>query len=292
MAKSLMKRWLFTEISSRSLVFSRAKRIRDTMVDSLTTRPRCIRRAARRGSAKTRQMFLRLFLSSLVACSVVGVSQAATSPVDLCDDAARRAAQSVNVPANVLRTIARVETGRLVDGRLKPWPWTVNIEGKGYWFDSEDAAYAFVRAAYYRGARSFDIGCFQINYKWHGAAFGSFETMFDPQENAVYAAKFLQQLRSEFGSWSEAVGAYHSRRPQSAQGYRARFEQVQAGLEADSTPAIQGAMRPQTVEPILSGNGYPLLHRSDGTARPGSLVPMGETKRYVVRLDQKLPVGF
>ena len=63
------------------------------------------------------------------------------------------------------------------------------------------------------GRRSFDVGCFQINYHWHGHNFPSLEAMFDPDTGADYAARFLQSLYAERGNWSAAAGAYHSQTP-------------------------------------------------------------------------------
>lgn len=42
-----------------------------------------------------------------------------------------------------------------------------------------------------QGAGNLDIGCFQLNYRWHGAAFASLADMFDPDRNATYAADYL-----------------------------------------------------------------------------------------------------
>ncbi|MFU8776463.1 MAG: transglycosylase SLT domain-containing protein [Roseovarius sp.] len=238
------------------------------------------------------QTHLVSMICHLTVFGVLGVSPAFAASVDRCDAAARHAAWNADVPENVLRAIARVETGRWVDGKLQAWPWTVNMEGKGYWFESKETAHAFVRAEYSRGARNFDIGCFQINHRWHGAAFDSLEVMFDPMENALYAAGFLQDLQSEMGSWSKAVGAYHSRLPQRAQAYRERFEDVHAGLQALSAPTTHENARSKRAESVQSGNSYPLMQRVNGIPRAGSLVPMDNVRRYVIRLDQTLRGGF
>ena len=47
------------------------------------------------------------------------------------------------------------------------------MEGKGKWFQTRDEALSYVFKHFKRGARSFDVGCFQINFKWHGQAFPS-----------------------------------------------------------------------------------------------------------------------
>lgn len=111
------------------------------------------------------------------------------------------------------------------------------MEGAGKWFDSADEARAYVHAHHARGARSFDVGCFQLNYRWHGQHFASIDEMFQPLANAHYAARFLSDLRAETGSWSGAAGAYHSRTPTYANRYRARFDRILAQIEGAPPPA-------------------------------------------------------
>ncbi len=169
----------------------------------------------------------------------------------ICERAIVAGAQREGVPEGVLHAISLTETGRAQNGRLRPWPWAINREGKGYWFANRDEALAFAKASLAQGRRSFDVGCFQINYLWHGANFPSLETMFDPDAGASYAARFLRSLYAERGDWSAAAGAYHSQKPDRANVYRARFERILAGLggqplaltAADPEPAAPEAAR-------------------------------------------------
>ncbi len=155
----------------------------------------------------------------------------------LCEQAAARASAASGVPLSVLRAIALTETGRTKHGAFRPWPWTVNMEGKGVWFDSYEEARDYVAKHHARGARSYDVGCFQINFRWHGQHFASIDEMFDPDRNAAYAARFLAQLYSELGDWSRAAGAYHSRTPSFAGKYRERFDRIRGRLLAASGEA-------------------------------------------------------
>ncbi|WP_171241142.1 lytic transglycosylase domain-containing protein [Ruegeria sp. HKCCA5491] len=161
------------------------------------------------------------------------IALASPQTAALCDRAALRAALSHDVPIDVLRAITRVETGRTLDGQFAPWPWAINVEGRGFWFKSEVEAKSYVFNIFKAGKRSFDIGCFQINYRWHGKAFRSIDAMFDPQENADYAARFLKDLYAELGSWTAAAGAYHSRTPDLAAAYSGRFRKMRAELKGD-----------------------------------------------------------
>ena len=212
-----------------------------------------------------------LFLVAVALDPLAGDARIAAAAERMCDVAAQRAADRTGVPVSVLLAITRVETGRTRDGVLQPWPWTVNMEGTGRWFASADAALAYAERHHARGARSFDIGCFQINYRWHGAAFESIAQMFDPGRSALYAARFLARLHAETGDWHAAAGAYHSRTPKYARRYRARFERIHAGLSSGAVGRGE-ARTAGPARPVDDANGFPLL-LSGAPGRAGSLVP-------------------
>lgn len=215
----------------------------------------------------------------VLSLSLTGMAAASADHSRTCEIVASEAAQSTGVPVTVLNAIALTETGRKSAGGLRAWPWTVNMEGKGHWFETADEARAFVFKEFKRGARSFDVGCFQINYKWHGEAFSSIDEMFDPRANALYAARFLAELYQETGSWSKAAGAYHSRTPEYAQRYTQRFDRFRAALSGNGAPEA-GNDIPEIPDIVLAANGsadlppaprenrYPLLRRSGGPAGP------------------------
>lgn len=207
---------------------------------------------------------------------------AAADPALLCEAAAAQAARESGVPLSVLRAISLTETGRRRGGGFKPWPWTVNMEGAGVWFDSEDEARADVFRHHQRGARSYDVGCFQINYRWHGQHFASIEEMFDPLVNARYAARFLSELHGETGDWSRAAGAYHSRTREYADRYRARFDRFRARLDGapppEELPRLAAAEVPGAApgpEPApVRVNNFALLQAAVTPTGLGSLVPL------------------
>jgi hypothetical protein len=203
----------------------------------------------------------------------------------LCEMAAQSAAREYGVPHPVLAALMLTESGRKTGKSLRAWPWTVNMEGAGHWFETESEARAFVEAHFRRGARSFDVGCFQINYKWHHEAFDSIDEMFEPLTNARYAARFLRELFSELGSWDRAAGAYHSRTPALAESYRARFLQHHARVAGEEAVSGLTAPAPLADPPLAStqrrrnagldpANSYPLLRAGAG-GEMGSLVPSG-----------------
>jgi len=142
----------------------------------------------------------------------------------LCQQAIESAGRAHAVPAGLMAAIGRVESGRQdpVTGALHPWPWTVDAEGQGTFYDSKDQAIAAVRALQARGVRSIDVGCMQVNLMFHPAAFASLEEAFDPRANALYAAHFLNALHAGSHDWSGAIGAYHSQTQALGDDYRRR----------------------------------------------------------------------
>ncbi|MEM9268454.1 MAG: lytic transglycosylase domain-containing protein [Pseudomonadota bacterium] len=175
-----------------------------------------------------------------------------------CDRAGVFAARRTGVPIDVLRAISLTETGRALGGELRPWPWTVNMEGTGVWFDSRAEALKYTQTHQAKGSKSFDVGCFQINHRWHGEHFASVEEMFDPVMGALYAARLLRGLHLELGSWSKAAGAYHSRTEQFATRYRARFDRILARLGGAELP----------VAALEAPGEIPILPRRDSVAPP------------------------
>lgn len=149
----------------------------------------------------------------------------------LCERAAQAASRSYDVPLEILLGITLIETGRTRDSSLKPWPWTLNVAGQGYWMKNKQDALERAGDAVSKGRLSFDVGCFQLNYLWHSDNFSSLDQMLDPQINANYAARFLSQLYVEFGNWDRAVAAYHSRTPQIGQRYLEKFNRISANID-------------------------------------------------------------
>lgn len=197
------------------------------------------------------------------------VATSAYGSVDVCDQAARNASIESGVPFDVLRAISRTETGRAIEGQLAPWPWTVNVDGTGYWFASESEATEFVEQRRNAGALNIDVGCFQINMRWHGDSFGSIAEMFSPARNALHAAKYLNQMFRLRGDWLSAVGAYHSKTEIHAERYLARYSKILADLPGQGLPGRSFFYSPAA----------PLLEGRAGMRPSGSLVPLQKKSR-------------
>ena len=123
-----------------------------------------------------------------------------------CEREMARAAALHGVPLNVLYSVGLTETGRR--GELSPFD--MNIDGQPVHSTSLAEAMARFAEAKVRGAKFIDIGCMQINHRFHGAEFRSLSEMFDPARNVEYAANFLKALKAQEGSWTLAVARYNA----------------------------------------------------------------------------------
>ncbi len=128
-----------------------------------------------------------------------------------------------NIPKNTLHAISLQETRRYIKAKKMgiAWPWTVNVQGKGYHFDSKQEAIEFVRKKQKAGIKSIDVGCMQINLKHHPKAFESLEEAFKPRKNIEYAAKMLRNNYKRTKNWCFAIGHYHSKTPSRSCRYHA-----------------------------------------------------------------------
>lgn len=233
-------------------------------------------------------MLARIILGLGMALALTTIAQAAPLREDdeeyaaaLCERAILNAARRGGVPPEVLYAISLTETGRMTGGRLRPWPWAINREGKGFWFKNKEEALAFGKQSLADGRKSFDVGCVQINYRWHGHAFPSLEDMFNPEWTATYAAQFLRTLYEERGDWSAAAGAYHSLSPEYATIYRKRFDRILAGIDPSLIEggASQIADYVPTRTPPLGSPLRALALGADGTGGRMSRAERWEAQR-------------
>lgn len=199
------------------------------------------------------------------------------SPYDLCD-AAVTAAWTAPIPATLLPAIARVESGRLdpVSNRVRPWPWTINVDGVGTWFETKEAAVETVAALQALGVRSIDVGCMQVNLYHHATAFPDLQTAFDPTANARYAARFLLALNAEAKDWSLATAWYHSQTQERGEDYQRRvFGRVVTPM---GPPRIAGLMGP-FVPPMTLFGAMPPASLAYGAFAPAPDAPQAFASR-------------
>ena len=112
---------------------------------------------------------------SLFFLLALSVTCAAQIKMSNLDDIFKEIEIIEKLPKDMLKAISIKETG-------KPWPWTVCVNGKGYYFQNEKEAIAFVKNAL-KDTDNVDIGCMQINFRHHGKNFRNLTEMLDMQQN-------------------------------------------------------------------------------------------------------------
>lgn len=194
-------------------------------------------------------------IPALCLALLLFAAPALADPTRLCRAAIAQAEREAGIPAGLMQAIGRVESGRRnpETGTFGPWPWVINAEGQGRFFQDAPAAIAAVRELQGRGVRVIDTGCMQINLHHHPQAFANLEEAFDPVANARYAASFLTRLNETRRDWAVTAGHYHSQTPERAEPYRARvlaaWPEEAARMAREPPGPVLAMVRPQAPAP-------------------------------------------
>ena len=188
------------------------------------------------------------FYKSSSSRSDIETAPTVANPAQVCINEILAAEQRYGIPDNLLLAIGIQEAGRQMNGRLVVWPWTANTNGKGAFFGSKLALEAYVRDMQAQGIRSTDVGCMQINQRWHSDQFASLEAATTPADNVDYAARFLSQLYGETHDWWQAAGRYHSSNEAYSSVYLRKLAQNQR--IAQSHLAISSYQNPELVAAV------------------------------------------
>ena len=196
-------------------------------------------------------------LGVVAICFVAGQEAAATDTPD-CMALARLSEERHGLPVGILQSISAVEASRIQsDGSYSAWPWTLNDSGKGLFFDNREQVLDYLDIHMTNPDTSIDIGCMQINTKWHGAFFETLDEMLDPAGNIAYAAGFLTDLYYAHGSWNEAIRHYHSSDRQKSDPYLKRVLATWTEHHPNAQDAqIQTAVFQMPLEPVSTAADY------------------------------------
>ncbi len=137
----------------------------------------------------------------------------------------RSVAVEHGIPYSVLYAVALTESGNKVGAQeaIRPWPWTLNIAGRGYYFKSRLEAWQVLTARLRKGQRSIDIGLMQVNWRYHQKRLGTPWQALDPYHNLRVGAAILQGCYKTRQDWWASVGCYHApANAQRADRYRRR----------------------------------------------------------------------
>ena len=139
-----------------------------------------------------------------------------------------QAATRHGVPPDLMLALGHAESG---------WKaFAINSAGTSHFPDTAAEAVALVQSEQARGIESIDVGCGQINLRWHADAFADLSEAFDPDRNAEYAARFLAELNQAHGDWTTAVARYHSSDPEAQRTYLDRVHQRLTVLQDGAPP--------------------------------------------------------
>ena len=146
----------------------------------------------------------------------------------LCRVPIAQAERNLRIPRQLLAGVSLAESGRWHTAKKESfaWPWTVTSGKKSHYFASQEAAIREVKDLRSKGVRNIDVGCMQVNLRYHPTAFASLEEAFDPTANVAYAANFLAALHDETRSWTRSVARYHSSTPARGSAYFHRVSKL------------------------------------------------------------------
>ncbi|MCE7509167.1 transglycosylase SLT domain-containing protein [Alloalcanivorax xenomutans] len=172
------------------------------------------------------------------------------------------------VPPVVLYALAHTESGTALKVGKRPWPWTLNISGRGYRYPNRTQACQALNQAL-KTTRVIDVGLGQLNIRWNPALFGS-EGRFsdpcdalDPYDNldataALLRQRFDQDDHGNNGDWGRAAGRYH--RPAGgapAQRYRRAFLAEMKALNSATVFLVHQGGQGDTTAERAAPPGHP-----------------------------------
>lgn len=153
-------------------------------------------------------------------CVIAFIASATSVSATEIPPAYERIAKRYAIPPALFFSVALQESGRSVRGRFLPWPWTLNIDNKPYYFASREEAEEALASAMSQ-ARSegrlgrVAVGLGQIYMPSHRKSFANDVQALDPTINLNYAAmllasEYLWTAKKGTPDWVVAVGRYHS----------------------------------------------------------------------------------
>ncbi|UCB33453.1 lytic transglycosylase domain-containing protein (plasmid) [Duffyella gerundensis] len=159
-------------------------------------------------------------------------------------DGYTKVAREHGVPPEALYSVALQESSRTLPRGVRPWPWTLNVAGKGYRYKTRlEACQALQVFMKTHSLKRIDVGIAQVNLGWNGSHFTSTWEALDPYTNLNAAAVILRECWDRKpGSWLDAAGCYHHPAGgQAAARYRSFIRTKLATLQS---PPLQPAPAP------------------------------------------------
>lgn len=153
-----------------------------------------------------RRLHMVLLATALATALTSGLAQAQEIP----PPAYQLAAQQAGVPSAVLYAVALQESGIRRNGRIVPWPWSLNVAGQSRRYATRTEACTGVRQALREVPPTrIDVGLGQINLGYHTHRYHQPCDLLDPYDNLRIAAAILKEQHTAGEDWLLAVGRYH-----------------------------------------------------------------------------------
>jgi len=142
----------------------------------------------------------------LLGCGLAGWAQAQEVPPPAYQVAAQRA----GIASSVLYAVALQESGTRFNGRLVPWPWTLNVAGASRRFATRAGACAGLHQALREVPPTrIDAGLGQINLGYQRHRYSRPCELLDPYRNLALAAEILREQHAPSQDWLITIGRYH-----------------------------------------------------------------------------------
>ncbi|VFT27680.1 lytic transglycosylase, catalytic [Pseudomonas aeruginosa] len=169
------------------------------------------RRLARGRARGERPMAAPAVVASLRALVLAaGLYAGAAHAQEVPPPAYQLAAQRAGIPSTVLYAVALQESGIRRNGRIVPWPWSLNVAGQSRRYATRaDACASLQRAMRSTPHTRIDAGLGQINLGYHQHRYASACDLLDPYRNLAIAAEILREQHTPGEDWLLAIGRYH-----------------------------------------------------------------------------------
>ena len=139
-----------------------------------------------------------------------GLCACAAHAQEIPPPAYQLAAQRAGIPSTVLYAVALQESGIRRNGRIVPWPWSLNVAGQSRRYATRaDACAGLQRAMRSTPHTRIDAGLGQINLGYHQQRYATACDLLDPYRNLAIAAEILREQHTPGEDWLLAIGRYH-----------------------------------------------------------------------------------
>jgi hypothetical protein len=155
----------------------------------------------------SRKPVLSIILSFLFCLCPAGVS---SEPFNFNDTPWTSVGQEYGIDPHLLYSIALVESMSLwSDGKIRPWRWALNVDGKSYYPKTREDA-ANIISANMSSASNIDIGAMQISLRHHKDKVQCPLDLLDIENNIRVGAQILRVALDSTDNPIIGIGRYHS----------------------------------------------------------------------------------